>query len=43
MCPGTITVKASAKNFSGPSKVSYGLPQMPKMNIEFKQDFPFSL
>ena len=43
MCPGTITVQASAKSFSGPGKVSYGLPQMPKMNIEFKQDFPFSL
>ena len=42
MCPGTITVQAGAKAFSGPGNVSYALPQMPKMNIQFKQDFPFS-
>ena len=30
MCPGTITVQASSKAFSGPQGVSYGLPLMPK-------------
>lgn len=30
MCPGTITVQASAKSFSGPSRVSYGLPAFPR-------------
>jgi type VI secretion system secreted protein VgrG len=29
-CPGTITVKASAKRFTGPEKVSYPLPTMPQ-------------
>lgn len=42
MCPGTITVRAGAKRFSGAQKVGYALPQMPKMNLQFKQDFPFS-
>lgn len=42
MCPGTITVRAGVKSFSGAQKVGYALPQMPKMNLQFQQDFPFS-
>ena len=30
MCPGTITVQASAKSFSGPANVSYSLPKLPR-------------
>ncbi len=29
-CPGTITVRAGTKSFSGGGSVSYGMPQMPK-------------
>ena len=29
MCPGTITVQASSKAFSGPAGVSYALPTLP--------------
>jgi type VI secretion system secreted protein VgrG len=29
-CPGTITVKASAKRFAGPEKINYPLPIMPR-------------
>ncbi len=30
MCPGTITVQASSKSFSGPQGVNYKLPFMPR-------------
>lgn len=42
-CPGRLTVQAASKRMVGPGTVSYALPQMPKVNILFKQDFPFSL
>ena len=29
-CPGTITVHASNKSFTGPTRQGYALPQMPK-------------
>ena len=29
-CPGTMTVKASSKQFSGPTSVGYAMPQLPK-------------
>ena len=29
-CPGKITVKASEKKFSGPTRISYPLPQLPR-------------
>lgn len=29
-CPGTMTVKASSKQFSGPASVKYAMPQLPK-------------
>ncbi|WP_205629875.1 hypothetical protein, partial [Dechloromonas denitrificans] len=28
-CPGTITVHASKKSFSGPAQQNYGLPKFP--------------
>jgi len=34
MCPGTITVQASAKSFSGPDRVSYDMPRLPKVSTE---------
>lgn len=42
-CPGTIRVQAGSKRMVGAERVSYGLPRLPNMNIQFKQDFPFSL
>jgi hypothetical protein len=38
-CPGTITVKAGAKSFTGPSSTSYVMPKMPAVplpNVPFK-------
>jgi type VI secretion system secreted protein VgrG len=29
-CPGTLTVKASSKQFSGPTSVGYAMPQLPR-------------
>jgi uncharacterized protein (DUF2345 family) len=29
-CPGTMTVKAGSKAFSGPASVGYAMPQLPK-------------
>jgi uncharacterized protein involved in type VI secretion and phage assembly/uncharacterized protein (DUF2345 family) len=43
MCPGTITVKASAKSFSGGGSVGYGMPALPKFVMSLKRDFPFSI
>jgi hypothetical protein len=33
-CPGVISIKASSKSYSGPTQMSYGLPQMPKSAME---------
>ena len=29
-CPGTLTVKAGKKAFSGPGGMGYGMPQLPR-------------
>jgi uncharacterized protein (DUF2345 family) len=41
-CPGTLTVKAGMKSFTGPQGVSYGLPAMPRAPLH-TQDFKLDL
>ncbi|HLO65275.1 MAG TPA: type VI secretion system Vgr family protein, partial [Azonexus sp.] len=38
-CPGTITVHASKKSFSGPANISTQLPEMPRESMLFDEKF----
>lgn len=41
MCPGTITVKASAKGFSGPQRMTQAMPDFPKGTLQFPLTLKF--
>jgi type VI secretion system secreted protein VgrG len=42
-CPGKLLIQAGKKSFSGPTRLSYELPLMPKGDFKLKKKFPFSL
>ena len=39
MCPGTITVRAGVKSFSGAAGVNYALPALPRSSMKFDEKF----
>ena len=41
-CPGKITIHAAKKKFTGPGRVNYSLPVMPRGEFKLKRKFSFS-
>jgi Rhs element Vgr protein len=41
-CPGKIIVRAGKKSFSGPEKIKYSMPSLPRTDFKSKKKFPFS-
>ncbi|TCS32895.1 Rhs element Vgr protein [Paucimonas lemoignei] len=41
-CPGKISIKAASKSFTGPARLNYALPQMPRGEFKLKKNYPIS-
>jgi type VI secretion system secreted protein VgrG len=41
-CPGKVTVHAGVKSFTGPERLSYSMPSLPRADYVPKKKFPFS-